>query len=197
MRTYTTAVFAALLLVTLSALAQHGPDPKKVQIKANRLSDSVYELEGAGGNIGVLVGKDGVVLVDSQFAVLTPKIKQAVAKLSGKPIRYVINTHWHGDHVGGNENLAKGGSVIVAHDNVRKRMSVEQFNAMFNAKIPASPAGALPVVTFTDEVSLHINGETVHIFRGGPAHTDGDAVVHFVNATVVHMGDTMMTMSYP
>jgi glyoxylase-like metal-dependent hydrolase (beta-lactamase superfamily II) len=146
-------------------------------------------LVGAGGNLGLSVGEDAVFLVDDQFAPLTPKIKAAIAAVSARPVKFVLNTHWHYDHTGGNENLGKEGTVIVAHDNVRKRMSTEQFMAAMNRREPPSPRAALPVVTFNDGVTFHINGDSVVVTHVPPAHTDGDAVVHFTRANVVHMGD--------
>ena len=172
-------------------------DFSKVEVKAEKLAEGVHILTGAGGNIGVSSGPDGVFLVDDQYAPLTEKIKAAVAAISDRPIRFVLNTHWHGDHTGGNENLGKAGVLVVAHDNVRRRMSAEQFIEAFGAKVSASPAGALPVVTFSDTVTFHLNGEEVHAFHVPPGHTDGDSVVFFRKANVVHMGDLFFNGSYP
>jgi glyoxylase-like metal-dependent hydrolase (beta-lactamase superfamily II) len=138
-----------------------------------------------------------VLLVDDQYAPLTPKIKAAVAALTDKPIKFVLNTHWHGDHTGGNENLGTAGTLIVAHDNVRVRMSTEQFNTFFNRKTPAAPKAALPTVTFNESVRFHLNGEEIHAFHVPPAHTDGDSIVHFVKANTLHMGDTFFNGLYP
>jgi len=185
--------------ISLVAGAAYGQqqDFDKVTIKTTKITEGVYMLEGAGGNIGLSVGDDGVVVIDDEFAPLTPKIQAAIAALTPKPIKFVLNTHWHGDHTGGNENMAAAGAVIVAHDNVRKRMSVEQFIEMMKRKVPASPPKALPIVTFSTDVTLHLNGEDLHIISAGPAHTDGDAIVVFPKAKVVHMGDCFMTISYP
>jgi len=172
-------------------------DFSKVEVKAEKLAEGVHMLTGAGGNIGVSSGPDGVFLVDDQYAPLTQKIKAAVAAISDRPIRFVLNTHWHGDHTGGNENLGKAGVLVVAHDNVRRRMSAEQFIEAFGSKVSASPAGALPVVTFSDTVTFHLNGEEVHAFHVPPGHTDGDSVVFFRKANVVHMGDLFFNGSYP
>lgn len=187
------AVLAAF--AALAALAQQ--DFSKVEIKTEKLAEGVWMLTGAGGNIGVSAGADGVFLVDDQYAPLTAKIKAALATISDKPVRFVLNTHWHGDHVGGNENLGKAGVVVVAHDNVRKRMSSEQFIKVFNSKVPPSPAAALPLVTFADSISFHVNGDEVEAFHVPPAHTDGDSFVYFRKANVLHMGDTFFNGLYP
>ena len=168
-----------------------------ITVKAQLLRGGVYMLTGSGGNIGLSVGDDAAFIVDDQYAPLTPKIIAAIAGVTSKPIRFVVNTHWHGDHTGGNENMGKAGALLVAHENVRKRMSVEQFMERFNQRIPASPPGALPVVTFNDSVAFHINGDDLVAFHVPPAHTDGDVIVHFTKADVIHMGDAFMTVSYP
>lgn len=168
-----------------------------ITVRAQHLRGGVYMLTGAGGNIGLSIGDDAAFLVDDQYAPLTTKIIAAVAGVTSKPIKFVVNTHWHGDHSGGNENLGKTGALLVAHDNVRKRMSVAQFNAVFNRTTPASAPGALPVVTFTDSVTFHINGDDLVAFHIPPAHTDGDVVIHFTKADVIHMGDTYFASGYP
>jgi cyclase len=187
----------ALLLALVPAIAGAQTNFDTIQVRAQALRGGVYMLTGAGGNIGVSIGDDATFIVDDQYAPLTPKIIAAVAALTTKPIRFVVNTHWHGDHTGGNENVGKTGALIVAHNNVRKRMSTEQFNDVFNRRTPASPAGALPVVTFNDSVSFHINGDELVAFHIPPAHTDGDAVIHFTKADIVHMGDTYFATGYP
>jgi glyoxylase-like metal-dependent hydrolase (beta-lactamase superfamily II) len=176
------------MLVAAPAAAQQ--DMSKVEIKVERITPGVAVLFGAGGNIGLSYGEDGNIIVDDQFAPLTDKIAAAVATLDKDPIRFVINTHWHFDHTGGNENFGKRGSVILAHDNVRARMSTEQFLAAMNMKIPPSPKEALPVVTFAEGVTLHLNGDTLHVIHVANAHTDGDSLVHWQKANVLHMGDT-------
>lgn len=169
------------------ALAQR--DFSDIQITTTDLGNGIYMLKGAGGNLGVSVGEDGVFLIDDQFAPLTDRILAALAEISVAPVGYVINTHYHGDHVGGNENLGKAGAVIVAHDNVRKRMSADQFTAFFNRETPAYPEGAWPVITFNDTIRFHLNGDQVHVMHVPRAHTDGDAIVWFEKANVIHMGD--------
>jgi len=178
-----------------SLMAQGNLDT--VQVRAIPVAGSVYMLMGSGGNIGLSVGSDAAFLIDDQFAPLTPKIEAAVREITDQSIRFVLNTHWHGDHTGGNENLGKVGALIVAHDNVRVRMSSDQFIEAFNLNVPASPAGALPVVTFNDAVTFHLNDDEIHVFHVPPAHTDGDAVVHFRRANVVHMGDVYVSGGYP
>ena len=185
----------AFLLALPAALAAQNFD--SIQVRVQPLRDSVYMLVGAGGNIGLSVGRDAAFLVDDQYAPMSAKIVAAVRSVTSQPIRFVVNTHWHGDHTGGNENVGKAGALIVAHENVRKRMSVEQFNAVFNRSTPASPSAALPVVTFTDSVTFHINGDDLVAYHVPPAHTDGDAVIHFTKADVVHMGDTFFNGGYP
>jgi glyoxylase-like metal-dependent hydrolase (beta-lactamase superfamily II) len=147
--------------------------------------------------MGLCVGEDATFLIDDQYAPLTEKIKNAVLKVTDKPIGFVLNTHWHGDHTGGNENLGEMGALIVAHDNVRTRMSTEQFMKAFNRTIAPSPKAALPVVTFNDTVTFHLNDETIHAFHVPPAHTDGDSVIFFKNANVVHAGDLFFRARFP
>ena len=191
---YTLAACAATLFIA-PAFAQQ--DFSKVEIQTEKLSDSVYMMTGAGGNLGVSVGDDGVFLIDDQFAPLTPKIQAAIAKVSAKPVRFLLNTHWHFDHTGGNENLGKAGAVIVAQENVRKRLSSEGFIAFFGMKTKPEPAVALPVVTFTRDLSFHLNGEEIRALHVPRAHTDGDTIVHFAKSDVIHAGDTFFNKLYP
>jgi glyoxylase-like metal-dependent hydrolase (beta-lactamase superfamily II) len=191
---------ASVTAFTGSAAPAAAQDMDDVEITTQRLTDGVYMLVGQGGNIGLSVGPDGAFVIDDQFAPLTPKILAAIAEVTDQPVRFVFNTHWHGDHTGGNENLGEAGALIVAHENVRQRMSVEQVLERIGQAVsttPASPVGALPVVTFTEDVSFHINGDDLHAFHVEHAHTDGDAIVHFVRANVVHMGDTFFRDRFP
>lgn len=187
----------ALVLALIPCVLSAQQNWDTITVRVQPLRGGVYMLTGAGGNIGLSVGGDAAFLVDDQYAPLTPKIIAAVRTVTQQPIRFVINTHWHGDHTGGNENIGKAGGLVVAHDNVRKRMSTEQFNQIFNRRTAASPAGALPVVTFTDTVTFHINGDDIVAFHVAPAHTDGDALVYFSRADVIHMGDTFFATGYP
>lgn len=189
------ALVAAFLMGPSVASAQQ--DFSAVNIEAQELAQGVFMMTGAGGNLGVSAGDDGVFLIDDQFAPLTDKIRAAIKKVSDQPIRFVINTHWHGDHTGGNENLGKDGTVIVAHDNVRERMSTDQVMELWGRTVPASPKDALPVITYDDSVKFHLNGQTIHAFHVPPAHTDGDSVVHFREAGVIHMGDLFFNGNYP
>ena len=188
-------VFLAAALSATALQAQTNYDT--IQVRATAVARGVHMLVGAGGNIAVAVGDDAVFIVDDQFAPLTPKIQAAIAALTSKPVKFVVNTHWHNDHTGGNENFGKAGAMIVAHDNVRKRMSTEQFIAALNRREPASPAAALPVVTFSDGVTFHINGDSVVVTHVAPAHTDGDAIIRFLKANVVHMGDVFNNAGLP
>lgn len=173
------------------------PNFERVEIETIQVSDGIYMLMGEGGNIGVSAGEDTVFLIDDQYAPLTEKIKRAVAAISPKPIQFVLNTHWHGDHTGGNENLGEAGVIIIAHENVRARMSVEQFLEFFGSRVPPSPKAALPMATFNDAVTFHINGQEIHIFHMPPAHTDGDSVIHFRQSNVVHTGDLFTYGQFP
>lgn len=174
-----------------SAIAQRDVDWGAVEIVVHQVTPGIYYLEGEGGNIGVSAGSDGIVMVDDQFAPLSDKILAAIRSISDQPIRFLINTHVHDDHVGGNEFFADRGATIMARDRVRVRM-LEGIRG--NAP---SPVGALPILTFTGPVSLHLNGEDVDIIPVPPAHTDGDSYVHFRGSDVLHMGDVFRTNGYP
>lgn len=194
MKTYLLIVLALLCLVPRIAQAQ--TDFSKVEIKATKVSGNVYMLEGAGGNIGVSVGDDGILIVDDQYAPLADKIKAALKQLGEGKLKFVLNTHWHGDHTG--SNAAFGPEVpIIAHDNVRKRMSTEQRSEFFKRTTPASPKEALPVVTFNQQLTVHFNGEEIRAVHFPHGHTDGDSVIFFTKANVVHMGDNFFANRFP
>jgi glyoxylase-like metal-dependent hydrolase (beta-lactamase superfamily II) len=187
-------------LTTVLALAPSLPAQETfdtVQVRTERLADGLFMLRARGGNIGLSVGADGAFLVDDQYAPLTPKILQAIRAVTDLPVRFVLNTHWHGDHTGGNENLGRSGTVIVAHDNVRRRMSAAHLNEFFKTETPASPAGARPIVTFNDSVTFHLNGDEIRAHHVRTAHTDGDAIVRFTRVNVIHMGDVYFATGYP
>jgi glyoxylase-like metal-dependent hydrolase (beta-lactamase superfamily II) len=185
----------SLLGSVLPLAAQTAMDSVKIQtIPAG---PGVYMLLGSGGNIALAVGDDFAFLVDDQFAPLSGRILDAVHAVTTKPIRFLLNTHWHSDHTGGNENMANTGIVIVAHDNVRTRMGTDQFIALFNSKTPASPKAALPIVTFSESASFFVGGESIHAVHVPPAHTDGDLIVHFTRANTIHMGDLFFNGRYP
>ncbi|MBT8057946.1 MAG: MBL fold metallo-hydrolase [Gammaproteobacteria bacterium] len=182
-----------LFLISSSVFAEF----EDVVITTTHVAGSVHMLEGRGGNLAVIAGADGVVLVDDQYAPLTDRILEAIAEISPEPVRFVINTHWHFDHTGGNENLGEGGAVIVAHDNVRLRMMTGQYLSGIDRRVPPSPREALPVVTFSDRASFHLNGETVVAHHVAAAHTDGDSIIHFPDSDVIHMGDVFFHGVYP
>ena len=182
-----------LLLAT--GLGAQQPDFEKVEIKVEKVAGSVYMLTGEGGNIAVTVGEDGVLVVDDQFAPLVPKIQAAIRGITDKPVRFVFDTHWHGDHTGGNAAFAKT-SIIVAHDNVRRRLA-EGLPASSGRTLPPAPKEALPLVTFDQGVSFHMNGEDVRATHYPHGHTDGDAVVFFPKSNVIHMGDLFVTYGLP
>lgn len=186
---------AAFLL--LAAGLVQGQDSAEVSIQTTALRGGLHMLVGQGGNILASVGTDGAYIIDDQFAPLSDKIRAALNALGAPAVKFVINTHWHGDHTGGNQSFGASGALIVAQDNVRKRMSVDQFMGALDRKVPAAPTAALPVVTFSEEVSLHFNGESARIIHLPHAHTDGDALVFFAKANVLHMGDVFFNGLYP
>ena len=185
---------AALTLVPPPARLAPQP-PQDGGLVTEHVAGHVSMLVGRGGNIAVSVGDDGALLVDDKFPDLTDAILASVGELTDGPVRWVVNTHWHGDHTGGNANLARAGATLVAHDNVRLRLSTSQDRG--GEVSPPAPEDAWPRVTFDEGLSLHVNGDTVRVFHVDPAHTDGDSVVHFEGADVVHMGDTFFNGMYP
>ena len=188
-------LLGTLMATALPCSAQTNFDT--VQVRTIPITTNVYMLQGSGGNIGVSVGSDAVFVVDDQFAPLTRKILAAIGELTPNPVRFVVNTHWHSDHTGGNENLGQAGAIIYAHENVRRRMTAGQFIDALNARVEPSPPGALPVVTFKDAVTFHLNGDSMTTVHVRPAHTDGDVIIHFTKANVFHMGDTFNNNGLP
>jgi len=195
----------ALLLWLLSpalGLAQQQPDFSKVQIKVTKVSGNIYMLEGQGGNIAASVGDDGIIIVDDEFAPLAEKIQAALHNLgiTDKPVRFVINTHFHGDHTGGNLPMATAGATIIAHDNVRKRLETGgpggNGGSIKTQNLP-QPKGALPIITFAEDVTVHLNGEDVRALHFPAGHTDGDAIIFFPKNNVVHMGDDFVRYGFP
>ena len=176
-----------------AAVAAQQRDFSKVEITTQQVAEGIYMLQGAGGNIGIMAGADGVLTIDDQFAPLSEKIKAAIAKVSDKPVRFLFNTHYHGDHVGGNENFGKLGITIVAHDNVWARLSKPDAAR----SLPAYPKEALPIITFGGTITFHLNGDTIAVTHLPPAHTDGDAVLYFEKANVLHTGDCFFNGRYP
>ena len=187
-----------LLFVSLvfAATASAQTDFSKVQMKATKVAGNVWMLEGAGGNIGVSVGDDGLLIVDDQFAPLADKIRAALKGIADKKLHFILNTHWHGDHTGGNVVFGPE-ATIIAHDNVRKRLATEQKSTVFNTTTPPSPKEALPVITFDQTLTVHFNGEDIRAIHYPKGHTDGDSVIFFSASNVVHLGDDFFAGRFP
>ena len=189
-------LLVALLTMGVAGRAQNAPDFSKVEIKTTKLTGSFYTLEGQGGTIGILVGPDGILMVDSQFAPLSQKILAAIRQVSNQPIRFLIDTHVHPDHTGGNENFAKMGAVIFAREELRERLIHPAPAA--NGTVPAgAPAAALPVVTYESPVTFHMDGEEARLIPIPRAHTDGDTLIFFPNNDVIMCGDFYRSIQYP
>jgi len=184
-----------LTLIVFAFISFVNAQDKEIQIKTHQLTKQIYMLTGQGGNIGIFVGEDGVFMIDDQFAPLTPKILAAIKTITSKPVSYLINTHWHGDHTGGNKNMKKAGATIIAHENVRKRMSKD--NTVLGKKKPALPKSALPDITFTNDMMFHINNDDVLVSHVHNAHTDGDSFVYFSKNNIIHMGDLYFQGKFP
>ena len=185
-----------LLLVFAVSIDAQQRDFSQVQMKATKVAGNVFMLEGSGGNIGVSVGADGILIVDDQFAPLADKIRAALKELGQGKLRFILNTHWHGDHTGGNVAFGPE-ATIIAHDNVRKRLATEQRSQVFNSTTPASPKEALPVITFGQSLSVHFNGEEIRAIHYPQGHTDGDSVIFFTTSNVVHLGDDFFAGRFP
>jgi glyoxylase-like metal-dependent hydrolase (beta-lactamase superfamily II) len=187
-----------LVIVSLlfAATGSAQTDFTKVQMKATKVAGNVWMLEGAGGNIGVSVGDDGLLIVDDQFAPLADKIRAALKGIADKKLHFILNTHWHGDHTGGNVAFGPE-ATIIAHDNVRKRLATEQKSIVFNSTTPPSPKEALPVITFDQTLTVHFNGEEIRAIHYPKGHTDGDSVIFFSASNVVHLGDDFFAGRFP
>jgi len=172
-------------------------DPTQVPLELVTVTDQISMIMGMGGNVAVYHGSDGVFVVDDQFEQTADRLLEKVATVSDGPLRFVVNTHWHWDHSGGNAAAGAAGAVIVAHENVRTRMSADHVMPAFNRTIPAAPASALPVITYADGVSFHWNGGRVDVKHVAPAHSDTDSIVHFVDENVLHMGDLFFQGMFP
>ncbi|HEU4617511.1 MAG TPA: MBL fold metallo-hydrolase, partial [Gammaproteobacteria bacterium] len=191
-RFYAPVALAAGLLAQAALAQNQAQDFSTVEIKVHKVADRIYYLEGRGGNVGLSIGDDGVVMVDDQFAPLSEKIVAAIRTLSNGEIRFLVNTHVHGDHTGGNENFGKMGVPIIAQENVRMRLAMG--SPPNNA---AAPAAALPILTYADGVTLHLNGEDIRVVKLPAAHTDGDSMIEFMGSNVIHVGDVFRTTGYP
>lgn len=187
-------LISACLVIAQTGIAQQ----HEATITSTRITNQIYMLtDGMAGNMGVFIGQDGTFLIDDQFAPVTDKIMTEVMVLGGDIPRFVINTHFHGDHTGGNENLGKAGTLIVSHDNVRERLQGGSFIREFNALIPPAAPEALPVVTFSEDITFHLNGDAVQAIHVPHSHTDGDVIIHFSEANVIHAGDIIFNGFYP
>jgi cyclase len=193
------AIIGSLVMVLVSMSFLYAQEQVEVQVGVEKLGEKLYMFwdSGGKGNTVVLTGDDGVLMIDTKVENSVDKLLAKIAELSEKPIRFAIITHWHFDHVGGNEKVAKTGATIIAHENVRKHMSIEHDMKLLNTKVSPSPEIARPMVTFKKEITFHLNGEDVKVFHLEPGHTDGDAVIFFQNANVIHMGDLYFEGLYP
>jgi cyclase len=185
------------LLISISALKAEAQNFDSVKIRITKVAGSVYMLEGAGGNIGALIGNDGIILVDDQFAPLSEKIKTALATINNKPIKFIINSHFHYDHSDGNKTLGGEGAIIVAHENTRKRLTIDNLIPIFKTEMKPYSYDALPKITFSQSVTFNMNNETVEVFHVKNAHTDGDAMIYFKESNVVHTGDVYVRYGLP
>lgn len=193
---YALMLLVAMLATGVAAKAQGAPDYSKVEIKTTKITDNFYTLEGQGGTIGILVGPDGIFMVDSQFAPLSEKIAAAIHQVSNQPIRFLVNTHVHPDHTGGNENFAKMGAIILARPELRERL-IHPAPAANGTVPPGAPPAALPVVTYDAPVTFHMDGEEVRLIPIPRAHTDGDTLVFFPHNDVIMSGDFFRSIQYP
>ncbi len=191
------SVISILVIGLLGLSISTAAAQEEVTIETLKVRDGIYMLVGKGGNIGLFIGEDGTFLIDDQFAPLTPKHLEAIKAVGGEHPKFLINTHYHADHTGGNENLGKAGTVIFSHDQVWERLTVETVIKAFNMTTPPLPKDALPIVTYSTDITFHINGDTLHAFHVSRAHTNGDSVINFRSANVIHTGDIFFNGFYP
>ena len=194
-----TIIASCFFLLTSAASLYARQQPPEVQVSVEKLADNLYLIRDSGGmgNTTVLTGEEGVFMIDTKVRDSVDKLLAKIAELSPAPIRFALDTHWHFDHVGGNEKVARTGAVIIAHENVRKQMARPHDMKILNVKVPASPVAARPMLTYDRQMVLHLNGEQIKVFHPGPGHTDGDSVVYFKKANVIHMGDLYFEGLYP
>lgn len=190
-------IISISLILFWLVYAQIAIGQDEVKIESIKVTDQIYMFTGSGGNLGLFIGQDGTFLIDDQFAPLTEKIIAEVKAVGGDFPKFLINTHYHGDHTGGNENLGKGGTLIISHDNVRDRLRNGAFIREFNMKMAAVDPAGLPVITFSEDISFHLNGDTVQAIHVPHSHTDGDAIIYFSSANVIHAGDVIFSGFYP
>lgn len=190
-------IISISLILFWLVYAQIAIGQDEVKIESIKVTDQIYMFTGSGGNLGLFIGQDGTFLIDDQFAPLTEKIIAEVKAVGGDFPKFLINTHYHGDHTGGNENLGKGGTLIISHDNVRDRLRNGAFIREFNMKMAEVDPAGLPVITFSEDISFHLNGDTVQAIHVPHSHTDGDAIIYFSSANVIHAGDVIFSGFYP
>ncbi|MGD1837764.1 MAG: MBL fold metallo-hydrolase [Nitrososphaeraceae archaeon] len=191
-------ICAITLIGTISGNLVYGQEENNNSVfDIIQVTDSIYMLSGGGGNVGVSVGDDGIFLIDDKVNVLSDKLLNTIKEISDKPVKFIINTHWHPDHVGGNEELAKTDSIIISHGNTRERLSTEQFSSFFNKTVDPLPDGGLPIITFSNEITFYFNNDVINIKHIPNAHTDGDVIIYFNNSNVMHIGDIVSDTYFP
>ncbi len=190
-------IVVGIISVINGVYGQEEQEKNDFSFNITQITDSIYMLAGGGGNIGVSVGDDGIFLIDDKYNNVTDEMLNAIREISDKPIKFIINTHWHPDHVGGNVELGKADSIVISHDNTRERLATEQFSSLRNTTIDPLPEAGLPIITFSDEITFYFNNDVINIIHIPNAHTDGDAVVHFNTSNVIHVGDIISDTYFP